>query len=136
MGFLTILTIISEYSKQTVFFSIVLKAGWPKTLFSLRGQKLTFVYFFFSFPAVRVWHVLGGIAFKCINLYGFGRNAGTFPSLFNVFSGIFRRRYFFFIFFFTIFFQGGQDGQNSGIPENSGELDRLILTAVAMEKCL
>ena len=117
MGFLTISTIISEYSKQTVFFSIVLKAMWPKTLFSLRGQKLNFVYFFFPFPAVRVWHVLGGIAFKCINLYGFGRNAGTFPSLFNGFSGIFSETTIFSVFFsfFHNFFSGG--GRTVKIPE-------------------
>ena len=42
------------------------------------------------------------------------------------FPGFFGDNTFFSFFFSQFFFQGGQDGQNPGIPENPGELDRLF----------
>ena len=116
MGFLTILTIISEYSKQTVFFSIVLKAGWPKTLFSLRGQKLTFVYFFSlsrQYGSDMFWAALLSSVSICTGLVETPEL--SHPCL-TVFPGYFGDN-----IFFHFFFQGGRTvkiPEFRKIPEN------------------
>ena len=120
--------IINEYSKQTVYFSIVIHSRVTQDSLFFARAKINFRLLFFSlsrqYGPVMFWTELLSMVSICT---GFGRNAGTFLSLFDGFSGIFRRHNFFsfFQFFFSIFFQGRQDGQNPGIPENPGELDRL-----------
>ena len=122
--------IINEYSKQTVYFSIVIHSRVTQDSLFFARAKINFrLLFFLLFPGSTGLSCFGR---NCFQWYQFVRVSVETPELSHPclrgFPGFFGDTIFFsfFSFFFQFFFQGGQDGQNPGIPENPGELDRLL----------
>ena len=97
------------------------------SLFFARA-KINFRLFFFSlsrqYGSDMFWAALLSSVSICTGLVETPELSHHCLTFFPEFFG---DNIFFHFFFFHNFFSGGQDGQNSGIPENSGELDRLYI---------